>query len=142
VTLSGPAVRSDDAASEPEPVHALAADRIALDRILGNLVDNALAVVASGGAIRIETRPVVDAAGVAGPAIALSVADDGPGFPPGGTGRAFERFYRGDPARSGAGSGLGLSIVRELALAHGGAAIAENLSPRGARVSVILPVHP
>jgi signal transduction histidine kinase len=142
VTLSGPAVRSDVAASEPEPVHALAADRIALDRILGNLVDNALAVVASGGAIRIETRPVVDAAGVAGPAIALSVADDGPGFPPGGTGRAFERFYRGDPARSGAGSGLGLSIVRELALAHGGAAIAENLSPRGARVSVILPVHP
>ena len=121
---------------------ALVADRIALDRILGNLVDNALTASSPGGAIRIETRPVTDAAGVAGRAIALSVADDGPGFPPGGTARAFERFYRGDPARSGPGSGLGLSIVRELALAHGGAAIAENLSPHGARVSVILPIEP
>jgi signal transduction histidine kinase len=81
-------------------------------------------------------------AGVAGPAIAFSVLDDGPGFAPGGTARAFERFYRGDPARTGPGSGLGLSIVRELALAHGGTAIAENLSPRGARVSVVLPVAP
>jgi two-component system OmpR family sensor kinase len=79
---------------------------------------------------------------VAGPAIAFSVLDDGPGFAPGGTARAFERFYRGDPARSGSGSGLGLSIVRELARAHGGTAIAENLSPRGARVSVVLPMRP
>jgi signal transduction histidine kinase len=118
------------------------ADRIALDRILGNLVDNALAASPPGGSIRIETRAVSDAAGVSGPAIALSVVDDGPGFAPGGTARAFERFYRGDPARSGPGSGLGLSIVRELALAHGGAAIAENLAPRGARVSVILPIQP
>ena len=120
---------------------AVVADRIALDRILGNLVDNALAAAAPGGSVRIETRAVTDAAGVPGPAIALSVADDGPGFPPGGTVRAFERFYRGDPSRSGTGSGLGLSIVRELAIAHGGTAIAENLSPRGARVSVIMPVR-
>ena len=81
-------------------------------------------------------------AGVSGPAIAFAVVDDGPGFPPGGTDRAFERFYRGDAARSGAGSGLGLSIVRELARAHGGTAIAENLVPRGARVSVVLPMQP
>jgi signal transduction histidine kinase len=59
-----------------------------------------------------------------------------------GTDLAFDRFYRGDPARSGPGSGLGLAIVRELARAHGGVAIAENLTPRGARVSVILPVQP
>jgi two-component system OmpR family sensor kinase len=70
------------------------------------------------------------------------VTDDGPGFPPGGADRAFERFYRGDPARTGQGSGLGLAIVMELALAHGGEAHAENLSPRGARVSVVLPVVP
>ncbi len=120
---------------------ALAADRLALDRILGNLVDNALGVVGPGGHVRLETRAVADAA-VTGPAIAFSVADDGPGFPPGGTDRAFERFYRGDPARSGSGSGLGLAIVLELARAHGGTAIAENLAPHGARVSVILPVSP
>lgn len=122
------------------PALALAADRLALDRILGNLVDNALAVVEHGGSIRLEARAVDDAAGIEGRAIAFSVVDDGPGFPPGGTARAFERFYRGDPSRTGPGSGLGLSIVRELAIAHGGGAIAENLSPRGARVSVILPV--
>jgi signal transduction histidine kinase len=90
----------------------------------------------------LEARPVEDAAGVEGPAIAFSVVDDGPGFPPGGVERAFERFYRGDRSRTGSGSGLGLSIVRELAIAHGGTAIAENLSPRGARVSVVLPVQP
>jgi signal transduction histidine kinase len=123
-------------------VVSLAADRIALDRILGNLVDNALSVVGSGGTIRLEARRVDGAAGVDGPAVAFSVVDDGPGFMPGGTTRAFERFYRGDPSRTGHGSGLGLSIVRELALAHGGTAVAENLSPRGARVSVVLPVRP
>ena len=127
-------------AAPAAPALVLAADRLALDRILGNLVDNALAVVEPGGSIRLEARPVEDAAGIEGRAIAFSVIDDGPGFPPGGTARAFERFYRGDPSRTGSGSGLGLSIVRELAFAHGGGAIAENLSPRGARVSVILPV--
>jgi len=99
-------------------------------------------VVASGGSIRLEARRADRVAGVDGPAIAFSVLDDGPGFAPGGTARAFERFYRGDPSRTGSGSGLGLSIVRELAIAHGGIAIAENLSPRGARVSVVLPVQP
>ena len=120
----------------------LAADRVALERILGNLVDNALAVVGPGGTIRLDARRVDGVAGVDGPAIAFSVVDDGPGFAPGGTTRAFERFYRGDPSRTGPGSGLGLSIVRELAVAHGGTAIAENLSPRGARVSVVLPIQP
>jgi signal transduction histidine kinase len=139
VTLEAP--DNDDRAGEGAGL-SLAADRIALDRILGNLVDNALSVVGPGGTIRLEARKVEGVAGVAGPAIAFSVLDDGPGFPPGGTARAFERFYRGDPSRTGPGSGLGLSIVRELALAHGGAAIAENLSPRGARVSVVLPVAP
>jgi signal transduction histidine kinase len=124
------------------PALALAADRLALDRILGNLVDNALAAASQGGTIQLDARRVDGAAGVASPAIAFSVVDDGPGFPPGGTDRAFERFYRGDPARAGAGSGLGLSIVRELARAHGGAAVAENLVPRGARVSVVLPIRP
>ena len=115
---------------------------MALERILGNLVDNALAVVEAGGTIRLEARRVDGVEGVEGPAVAFSVVDDGPGFAPGGTTRAFERFYRGDPSRAGPGSGLGLSIVRELAVAHGGTAIAENLSPRGARVSVVLPVQP
>jgi len=144
VTLEAPAATGRGAAGDDDdrPGSSLAADRIALDRILGNLVDNALAVVEPGGTIRLEARRVDGVAGVDGPAVAFSVVDDGPGFAPGGTTRAFERFYRGDPSRTGLGSGLGLSIVRELARAHGGTAIAENLSPRGSRVSVVLPVQP
>src|SRR5664279_2983807 len=105
------------------PVEAdlvFSADRVAVDRILGNLVENALAVVPSpGGHIWLEARSSADW-------MTLLVSDDGPGFPAGGTNRVFDRFYRGDPARSGPGSGLGLAIVRELARAHGGEAQAER----------------
>jgi signal transduction histidine kinase len=130
------------AADAAGSVLSIAADRVALDRILGNLVDNALAAIGPRGTIRLEARPLSAVVGIDGSAVAFSVVDDGPGFPPGGTEQAFERFYRGDPSRAGAGSGLGLAIVRELARAHGGTAIAENLAPHGARVSVILPVQP
>ncbi|MEO5704463.1 MAG: sensor histidine kinase, partial [Candidatus Limnocylindrales bacterium] len=70
------------------------------------------------------------------------VLDDGPGFPDRVASRAFERFWRADPARAGAGSGLGLAIVKELAVAHGGMAHAENRAEGGARVGVTLPRLP
>jgi signal transduction histidine kinase len=111
---------------------SLVADRAAIERILGNLLENALAMVPAGGHVLVEARSA--AAG----AIALRVSDDGPGFAPGSLERAFDRFYRADPARSGPGTGLGLSIVRALARAHGGDAVAENLAPTGARVTVTL----
>jgi len=64
------------------------------------------------------------------------VADSGPGFPPDLLARAFEPFTRGDVETAGpTGAGLGLSIVRAVAEAHGGSATAEN-SPDGARVTL------
>ena len=117
----------------------LAADRVAVDRMLGNLVANALAATGSGGTVRLEVR----ASELAGsPAVGIDVVDDGPGFAPGAEARAFERFWRGDPSRVGGGSGLGLAIVLELARAHGGDARADRASPRGARVGIILPRVP
>ncbi len=140
------------AAVERDAPLLFAADRVAVDRILANLVENALAAVAAGGSIRVSAAP--DAApssarirrpgrGTARPpAVLLAVTDDGPGFPPGTRDRVFERFFRADPSRSGAGSGLGLSIVRDLARAHGGDAWAEDVGPHGGRVVVRLPAVP
>jgi two-component system sensor histidine kinase BaeS len=123
------------AASDPDL--ALVADRAAVERILGNLVTNALAAVPPGGRVVVEARR-----GATDGMVAIRVSDDGPGFPAGGLERVFDRFYRGDPSRTGAGSGLGLAIVRVLATAHGGTAVAENLAPTGARVTVTLPATP
>jgi len=129
-------------AGEPGAIGlALTVDRGAIERILANLIGNALeAVPRPGGHVWLDARSAVASDGSA--AVAFIVADDGPGFPPGAGDRVFERFYRVDAARSGGGSGLGLAIVRDLARAHGGGAHAENLAPRGARVSVVLPVVP
>jgi signal transduction histidine kinase len=120
----------------------IAADRMALDRMLGNLVENALAALAgrADAALVIAAGPARLPNGV--DAIRFDVLDDGPGFPDGTASRAFERFWRADPARAGTGSGLGLSIVQELAVAHGGIAHAENRPEGGARVGVTLPRVP
>jgi signal transduction histidine kinase len=129
-----------------EPL-ALAADRLSVERMLGNLVENAIAATSPGragrrrsGTVRIEAA--LERQSDEAELVRIDVLDDGPGFPDGSASRAFERFWRGDPARAMAGSGLGLAIVRELAAAHGGSAHAENRSPRGARVGVRLPRVP
>jgi two-component system sensor histidine kinase BaeS len=120
----------------------IAADRLALDRMLGNLVENALAAMQARGEGAIVTSAGPARLPNGADAIMFDVRDDGPGFPDGTASRAFERFWRADPARAGTGSGLGLSIVQELALAHGGVAHAENRPGGGARVGVTLPRVP
>ena len=134
------------ASDETDEPLALAADRLAVERMLGNLVENAITAAARAGddtdrgSVRVSAA--LDRTGGGAEAVRIEVVDDGPGFPDGTAARAFERFWRGDPARSGAGSGLGLAIVRDLAEAHGGSAHAENADPRGARVGVTLPRVP
>ena len=72
----------------------------------------------------------------------MSVADSGPGFPPGFLAVAFEPFSRADRARgrSAGGAGLGLAIVRAVAEAHGGSVEARNDPAGGAVVALRLPV--
>jgi signal transduction histidine kinase len=127
-------------AAEGEPAAEFTGDRMAVERILQNLVDNALSVLPRGGHVWLKAA-ALQMPGHA-PGVALSVTDDGPGFPPGTLDKVFERFYRADPSRAGGGSGLGLAIVREMARAHGGEAWAENVAPIGARVTVLLPLVP
>ena len=68
----------------------------------------------------------------------LSVFDLGAGIPDADKERIFERFYRKD---AGPGSGLGLSIVRQIARLHGGDAFIRDQAPRGARFVITLPAE-
>jgi len=111
---------------DAEPGLMLDADELRLSQALGNLVDNALRH--GSGAITLSARR-------AGAAVELAVADEGGGPAPELRPRAFERFARGDEARSRGGAGLGLAIVRAIAEAHGGAAELGD----GARVVLRLP---
>mgnify|MGYP001812343525 FL=1 len=114
----------------------LTADRDAMDRILGNIVENALThAPAPGGHVRIDVKEMPHGA-------VISVTDDGPGIPDAALSHVFDRFYRVDPSRTSRGSGLGLAIVSDLAEALGGEAFAENVDGNGARVGVRLPAEP
>ena len=108
-----------------------------LDRMLGNLIDNALRYAKSGVKVSL---------GQSGPGVVLAVSDDGPGIPEPDRERAFDRFARLDDARTrcndnAGGAGLGLAIVRATARSHGGTAHLES-APDGAsglRAVVSLP---
>jgi two-component system, OmpR family, sensor kinase len=141
IELAVAATAAGEGTGEPGAL-AFLADRGAVERIMANLVANALAVTPAGGHIWLSAAAGPSTPDGASPTVVLAVTDDGPGFPPGAAARVFERFFRGDPARTGPGSGLGLAIVRELATAHGGTAHAENVAPHGACVSVVLPRVP
>jgi signal transduction histidine kinase len=106
------------------------ADPLRVRQALGNLIDNALR---HGG------RTVVVRARCSGRTVTIEVSDDGPGFPPEFMDAAFERFTRADSARTAGGAGVGLSIVRSIARAHGGEARACNLAGGGALVSLLFP---
>jgi two-component system OmpR family sensor kinase len=81
---------------------------------------------------------------MAGSSLVIEVRDRGPGFPPDFLPHAFERFRRPDRgrARSEGGAGLGLAIVRAIALAHGGRVAAGNRPGGGATVRLELPAEP
>ncbi|MCL2030438.1 MAG: HAMP domain-containing histidine kinase [Oscillospiraceae bacterium] len=115
-----------------------AADREKLARVVGNLLSNAVKYGRRDGVppvIRFEARRDGEEA-------LLTVADNGPGLPLGETRRAFERFYRADRSRGVvAGSGLGLSIARQIAELHKGKVWLANLrGGEGLSANVSLPL--
>ena len=103
-----------------------------IERVLLNLVTNALRHTPSDGAVAVVVSPN-------GETVQVSVEDTGDGLEPGAERRMFDRFWRGDRARSGDGAGLGLAIARGLVEAHGGEIWAERRREGGARVSFTLP---
>ena len=113
----------------------VAGDDTRLRQVVGNLVRNALVHTPT-------TTPVEIAVTTHNGSARLSVADHGPGLPPGDRDRIFEPFYRADASRSrdSGGAGLGLSIVSAVVAAHGGTVRVRETEGGGATFDVQLPL--
>jgi two-component system, OmpR family, sensor kinase len=107
-------------------------DASRLRQVFSNLLSNAYIHTPPG--TRVELRVKRDAE-----QCLVEVEDNGPGMEPEDGARAFERFWRGNPARSGPGSGLGLSIVAGIIAAHHGSVEMTTAPARGTTIRVILP---
>lgn len=116
----------------PLPGARIEGDPFMLREMLNNLLDNAVRYTQPGGQVTVRVAPEP-------PGVVLSVEDNGPGIPETERARVFERFYR--VLGTGAdGCGLGLAIVREIALSHGGdASLTGSANDTGTRVRVAFP---
>lgn len=103
-------------------------------QVMVNLLDNAIKYTPDGGSIEVFGRE-------AGNLVTVSVRDTGVGIPMQDIDRIFERFYRVDKARSRmmGGTGLGLTIVQEIAQAHGGRVMVDSEIGQGSTFTVVLP---
>jgi two-component system, OmpR family, sensor kinase len=134
-------------------------DEVRLRQVIGNLMSNALHHTPDGTPIEVRVRSgnldewSTAAAGVRpapadhdaqpSPAVVLEVADQGAGLTPTQAQHVFERFYRGDQARTRpGGTGLGLAIVASLVAAHGGRVWVESTPGRGATFRIAIPLAP
>jgi len=104
-----------------------------LTQVAHNLVRNALTHTPAASTVTVSTL-------VEGGMGVIRVSDDGPGIDPAIASRVFDRFTRGDLARTGTGTGLGLAIVRAIAEALGGSAEAGTRPGGGAEVLVRIPL--
>ena len=103
-----------------------------LARVIQNLLVNAVRHTPADGSVRIEARHSADA-------LEVAVADTGEGIAPQDLARVFDPFFRADPARHGAGAGLGLALAKRIVEALGGEISAESEPSHGARFAVTLP---
>jgi signal transduction histidine kinase len=121
-------------ADVPDALGAARANPEKLQRVLFNLIQNAIRHTPADGSVVVRAEPVADA-------IEVEVADTGNGIAPEERERVFTAFYRGgaDAARTGAGAGLGLAVSRAIVEAHGGRIWLADASV-GTRVRFSLPV--
>jgi signal transduction histidine kinase len=107
-------------------------DSVRIGQALSNLLDNALKYTPEGGRVTLETAREPGA-------LTVTVSDNGPGVPIGEREAVWRRLYRGDTSRSQRGLGLGLTLVRAVAEAHGGSASVSDAPGGGARFQLRFP---
>jgi OmpR-family two-component system manganese-sensing sensor histidine kinase len=108
---------------------------VQIERVLANLIENALRYTARGGRVAVELRRH-------GADINVVIRDNGAGIAPENLERVFERFWRADPVRPPAGSGLGLAIARSLARRHGGDVTVSSRLGFGSTFVATFPTRP
>ena len=115
----------------------VSADIGMIERVLTNLIENALRFTPTGGAVRAFLEPQPRA-------VRVTVSDTGPGITPEDLPHIFERFYRADKSRdrTTGGAGLGLAIARQIVELHGSSLDVQSRPGEGARFSFLLPRDP
>ena len=131
-TLSVPLARHEVVVDLPADLPLLEFDSVLMERVLCNLLENAAKYTPAGSRIEIGARNEGDR-------VTITVADNGPGLPPGREDKLFEKFTRGQDESAVAGVGLGLAIVRAIVEAHKGTVRGENRPEGGARFVITLP---
>jgi heavy metal sensor kinase len=111
----------------------LIGDARMIQRMLSNLLDNAIKYTPSGGTVSVSLREDDERD------VVITIKDTGIGISPIDLPRIFERFYRCDQSRSKPGIGLGLSLARAIARAHGGDITVTSVLNRGSTFSITLP---
>jgi signal transduction histidine kinase len=116
----------------------LRADRDAVDRMLKNLISNAVKYSPGGGVVAVGAGPADDRPGM----FELSVADEGVGIPARHLPRIFDKYVRVQNPETATvrGLGLGLALVRALAEAHGGAVEVQSVPGKGSKFRILLPI--
>lgn len=109
-------------------------DASRIRQVVANLLSNSVKFTPSGGSIALSLE-------AEGKEAVVVVADTGPGIPENELPHVFERFFRGRHVRAG-GSGIGLSVARELAVAHGGALSVTSRAGQGSRFELRIPLAP
>jgi two-component system sensor histidine kinase KdpD len=117
----------------PPDLPLLPFDDVLIQQVLINLLENAIKFSQSGSTIELSVEA---APGI----VTVTVADEGPGFPPQALVRVFDKFYRIDRQTGRAGTGLGLSICRGIVELHGGRIWAKNRPGGGAEIHFTLPI--
>ena len=111
---------------------SISGDNRLIQRMIANLLDNAIKYTPAGGSIEVTVNTLNN------DAVAITVKDTGIGIFEKDMPRVFERFYRCDPSRSEAGIGLGLSFARAIARAHGGDITVSSEPNKGSTFTITL----